>query len=469
MKPFMDDDFLLETKTARTLYHHYAKKMPIIDFHNHLNVKDIYEDVNYENLTQVWLQGDHYKWRALRANGVGEELITGKDTKPYEKYKAWASTVPELIGNPLYHWTHLELKRYFDINKVFSPDTAEEIWNISNQKLSVPEYSVRNMIARMNVSQLCTTDDPADSLKYHQLLQKEEKRFLVRPTYRPENAMGIEKSGFTEYIRNLSKVSGIKIDTYEDLKKALVKRMDFFSQNGCRISDHSLEGSIFCEADETELEKIFRMKIEGKDPTPQEVTKYRGNLLVFLAGEYEKRGWVMQLHIGAIRNNSSRAFKKLGIDTGFDSMNDFNYAVELSILLDHMDVKEALPKTILYCLNPKDNEMLASMMGNFQDGTIPGKIQFGPAWWFCDHKVGMKKQMQTLSELGVFSRFVGMVTDSRSFLSFSRHEYFRRILCNFIGNMVENGEYPENMDCLGKMVENICYYNIKNYMKVNGR
>jgi glucuronate isomerase len=467
MKQFMNENFLLETETAKILYHNHAKKMPIVDFHNHLNVRDIYENVNYENLSQVWLGEDHYKWRVLRANGVREDLITGKKSDPYEKYEAWAKTVPELIGNPLYHWTHLELKRFFDVDMVLSPETAEDIWNICNSKLRLPDYSVRNMIARMKVSELCTTDDPADNLRYHVLLQTEEKRFMVRPTYRPENAMGIQKETYPDYISRLSESSGINIDSYKRLKEALVLRMDYFGERGCRISDHSLEGRIYCESDEAELESLFHQKMSGGQLLPQEAAKFRGGLLVFLAEEYKKRDWVMQLHIGALRNNSTKAFMKLGVDIGFDSMDDFNYAAELSALLDKMDVNDALPKTILYNINQKDNEMLASMMGNFQDGTIPGKIQFGPAWWFSDNKRGMEKQMQTLSELGVFGLFVGMVTDSRSFLSISRHEYFRRILCNFIGNLVENGEYPNNMDYLGKIIENICFYNIKNYMKIN--
>lgn len=467
MKKFMDKDFLLETETAKTLYHEYAAQMPIYDFHNHLSAKEIYEDHQYDNIAQVWLGGDHYKWRALRANGISESLITGNDSRDYEKFIAWAKTVPNTFGNPLYHWTHLELQRYFDVQEPLSEKTAEDIWNTCNAKLHTKEYSVRNLLKKMNVKVLCTTDDPTDDLHYHNAIKEENCGIEVRPTFRPENAMGIDKSTFHDYVKKLDKAAGITIKSYVDLKQALSKRIEYFDICGCCISDHSLDANLYANSNEEELNLIFLKGMNNEPLLAEEIAKFKGNLLVFLGTQYEKHNWAMQLHVGAIRNNSSRMFEKLGPDTGFDSMDDFNYAGQLSALLDAMDSIGQLPKTILYCLNPKDNEMLASMTGNFQDGKTPGKIQLGSAWWFCDHKKGMEKQMQSLSEAGLLSRFVGMVTDSRSFLSFPRHEYFRRILCNYVGTIVENGEYPCDMSFLGNMIENICYNNIVNYLKRN--
>ena len=465
----MDEDFLLETETARTLYHKYAEKMPIVDYHNHLSPKEIYENQNYENLTDAWLGADHYKWRAMRSNGVPEEKITG-DAPEFEKFEAWANTLPQLFGNPLYHWTNLELKRYFHIDQPLNGNNAKEIYCSCKNLLHKPEYRVRELLIQMNVEELCTTDDPADSLEYHKKLKEEELRFHVRPTFRPEKAMGISKAGYKEYIDSLSKAADIEITDYDSLLEALTKRLDFFYETGCRITDHSLEGKIYAPATKEEVNEIFKNRLSTPDEmceiSKETEAKFKGYLLGDLAKEYHKRNMVMQLHIGAIRNNSTRMFKKLGVDAGFDSEDDFSYAAELSKLLDQADQSGCLPKTILYCLNPKDMEMLGSMIGNFQDGSCPGKIQLGPAWWFCDHKTGMERQMQTLMDYGVFARFTGMLTDSRSFLSFSRHEYFRRIMCNMIGEKVEKGEYPWDEDFLGQMVENICYYNSKNYLGI---
>ncbi len=464
MKEFMDQDFLLESETAKILYHKYAAKQPIVDFHNHLNIQEIYEDKTYSDIAEVWLGGDHYKWRAMRGHGIDERYITG-DASGHDKFLAWADTMPNLFGNPLYHWTHLELQRYFDITTPLSKRSAEEIWTLCNERLA-DGFSARELLVRMNVKELCTTDDPADDLHYHELLQAEEKRFTARPTYRPEQAMAIQKAGFIDYLKRLSEAAGIAITSYDTLCQALAKRVDYFVERGCRISDHSLEGSIYAPATKEELETIFAKRVSGEELTPLEVTKFRGNLLVFLAGEYHRVGWAMQLHIGAMRNNSTRRFKSIGVDSGFDSEDDFSYASELSRLLDACDVEGRLPRTILYNLNPKDNEMLCSMLGNFQDATCPGKIQFGAAWWFCDHKDGMERQMQALADYGVFSHFVGMVTDSRSFLSFPRHEYFRRILCNFVGQKVEAGEYPWDEEFLGQMIEDICAGNALRYLGI---
>ena len=466
MKPFMDEDFLLQNETAKALYHDHAEDLPIIDYHNHLSCREIYEDKNYESITEVWLGGDHYKWRAMRGNGIPEEKITGRDTDPYERFKSWAATVPQLSGNPLYHWTHLELQRYFGISEPLSEKNAKEVYETANRMLAKDDFRVRNLLLGMKTEVLCTTDDPADDLEYHRKLKEEEKRFSVLPTFRPEKAMGIGKEDYVSCIKRLEEAAGVEIESADDLLKALVIRLDYFCEAGCRITDHSLEGGIYQPVTREEANGILKKALSGQRVLPDEEVKFKGYLLCALAKEYHERGLVMQLHIGAMRNNSQRMFKRLGPDAGFDSQDDFGYARELSALLNEIDRGEALPKTVLYCLNPKDNEMLASLMGNYQDGSCPGKIQLGPAWWFCDHKSGMERQMQTLMEYGVFSRFIGMLTDSRSFLSFPRHEYFRRILCNLVGEKVEAGEYPCDMDFLGQMVEDVCYYNAKEYLSL---
>lgn len=461
MQPFIQDNFLLKSQTAQYLYHEHAEKMPIIDFHNHLNPKDIYEDHCYDNLTEVWLSGDHYKWRAMRANGIPERLITG-DGDPYEKFLAWADTVQNCIGNPLYHWTHLELSRYFGIDTPLNPKTAPEIWEKCNALLKTPEYSIRNLLRMQHVSVLCTTDDPIDTLEWHKKLSEDGFEIQVLPTFRPGRALDIENAGFVEYMKQLGVLS------FDDLMEALTKRLDYFIEAGCRVTDHSLESDFFLPASRDEVDSILKKRLLGTPVSSEEATKYRGYLLTELGRLYARKGLVMQIHIGAIRNNSTRMFKKLGADTGFDSLHDFNYAPQLSALLNACDLTGELPKTILYYLNPKDARMLAAMAGNFQsnDSGIRGKVQLGSAWWFCDHKHGIEDQMCALSDVGLISAFVGMLTDSRSFLSFPRHEYFRRILCNLIGGWVEDGEYPNDPEYLGKMIENICYYNSHDYFNL---
>ncbi len=466
MKAFLDDDFLLNSDTAKTLYHDHAKNMPIIDYHNHLDAKMICEDKRFDSITDVWLGGDHYKWRAMRANGINEDMVSGTWYDPYERFLSWAKTVPQLFGNPLYHWTALELLRYFDIDEPLNENTARGIYDACNEKLHRPEFSARNLIAKMNVKDLCTTNDPVDDLKYHRLIQHEETRFKIRPTFRPDRVMNLLKEDYRYYIDELSIVSELRIYNYDDLVKALTMRLDYFYENGCRITDHSLEGGIFWEASELEVARIFEHRLNDGVLTEEQELKFKSKLLVDLAKEYRKRDMVMQLHIGALRNTNPRMYVRLGADAGFDSMDDMTFAWQLSQLLGTMDENYALPKTILYCLNPKDMEMIASMAGNFQDGSFPGKIQLGPAWWFCDHKRGMIRQMETMCDYGVFSRFVGMLTDSRSLLSFPRHEYFRRILCDFVGDAVERGEYPADMEFLGWMIEDICCYNAQKFLGI---
>ncbi len=462
---FMDEDFLLQNPTAKELFA-AVKDEPIIDFHNHLNPQEIYEDKCFDNMTEVWLGGDHYKWRAMRANGVSEELITG-DGAPFDKFVAWADTVQNLIGNPLYHWTHLELQRYFGITTPLNPETAEDIWNACNEKLHTPEFSVRNLLRMQNVSVLCTTDDPADDLQWHRKLREDGFEIKVLPSFRPEKAIGIEKEGFADYIFRLSMVTGRRIYDVKTLIEILGERLQYFIENGCRVSDHSLENTFFVPATYEEVNEIFMDRINGKKVSEEDAGKYHGYMYTALAKEYAKHDIVMQLHIGAIRNNSERFFKKLGPDTGFDALNDFNYAPQLSALLSAMDLNDELPKTILYCLNPKDTEMLAAMAGTFcsNEKGIKGKVQLGAAWWFCDHKNGMERQIEAVSDAGLISTSVGMLTDSRSFLSFPRHELYRRILCNKLGSWVEAGEYPKDDTYLRNMVRNICGINAIEYFK----
>ncbi len=466
MTEFMNDDFLLSTKTSKELYHDFAEEMPIADFHNHLNPQEICEDASFGTITDIWLGADHYKWRAMRANGIPEHLITG-DGDPYEKFIAWADTVQNAIGNPLYHWTHLELKRYFGINTVLTPDSAREIWERCNEKLASPGYSARSLLRMQNVRVLCTTDDPADDLCWHKKLKENGFEIQVLPTFRPEKALGIEKQDFAAYIENLGRVTGKMPESLEELINGLKQRLEYFTEAGCRVSDHSLESTFYLPSTYEEADQIYRKKLEEKQLTEEECTKYRGFILTELGKEYAQKNLVMQLHIGALRNNSTRMFRKLGPDSGLDSLNDFNYAAQLSALLDAMDREDKLPKTVLYYLNPKDAEMLAAMAGDFQSNSrgIRGKVQLGSAWWFCDHKNGMENQMKALSDVGLISSFIGMLTDSRSFLSFPRHEYFRRILCNYIGTIVDNGEYPHDRRVLGKLIKDICYDNAVRYFR----
>lgn len=467
MRTIIHDDFILKNETARALYHQSAESLPIIDFHNHLNPQEIYEDRCYDNLAEVWLGGDHYKWHAMRANGVPEELITG-DGDPYEKFLAWADTVQNCIGNPLYHWTHLELKRYFGIDDVLTPETAPAIWEKCNALLKTPEYSIRNLLKMQNVEVLCTTDDPIDDLKWHKKLAEEGFEIQVLPTFRPGRALDIEKDDFADYIAQLVECTDLEIHSLDDVLQALKKCLAYFIEAGCRVTDHSLESDFFLPASLEEADYIYQKRMSGETLSLEETAKYRGFVLTELGREYSRNNLVMQLHIGAIRNNSLRMFQHLGDDTGFDSLNDFNYAPQLSALLNAMDLTEELPKTVLYYLNSKDADMLAAMAGNYQSNTqnIRGKVQLGSAWWFCDHKRGMERQMNALADTGLISTFIGMLTDSRSFLSFPRHEYFRRILCNLIGSWVEDGEYPADMPYLNTLVQNICYTNAKQYFQL---
>ena len=464
-KKFMSEDFLLNNKTARYLYHNHAKNMPIFDYHCHLIPSEIAQDKRYENITEIWLYGDHYKWRAMRSFGIDEEYITG-DKSDFEKFKAFAKTMPYLIGNPIYHWSHLELKNYFGIEETLNEKNAEEIWNRCNEIIQKSDFSARSIILKSNVKYIATTDDPVDDLKYHIQIAKENNFDCeVRPTLRPDKVIKIANNGFIDYIELLGKIEDIEITTYRQLLEVLERRVKFFVDNGCKITDHAMDRIYFRETNEKEVDEIFKKALNKKKLTQEEIEKYSTLTMVELAKMYSKNNMVMQLHIGALRNNNSRMFQKLGADTGFDSIDDGEVAQPLSKFLDSLDREDKLPKTILYCLNPKDNEVLGTMLGNFQGNGIAGKIQFGSGWWFNDQKDGMERQMMALSQLGLISQFVGMLTDSRSFLSYTRHEYFRRILCNYIGGLVENQEYPADMEILGEIVENICYNNAAKYFK----
>lgn len=467
MKQFLCEDFLLSTTTAQKLYHDYAKDQPIFDYHCHLNPKEISENRQFKDLAEIWLEGDHYKWRAMRSAGVDEQLITGNADK-FSKYLAFANTVPKCLGNPIYHWTHLELRRPFGItNTLLGPDTAEKIWNQANELLQQPEFSARGIMQQMNVKLVGTTDDPIDSLEHHKTIAQDNTFDIeVVPSFRPDRAFKIELPLFNDYIEQLGKAADIEINTFDKLKQALLKRIEHFNQHGCKSADHGIEIVRFAPIpDEKILDQILQKRLQNQPLAEEEIAQFSSALLVWLGTEYHKRNWVMQMHIGAIRNNNTRMFKLLGADSGFDSIGDRIFAESLSRLLDNMDQTNQLPKTILYCLNPRDNEMLGSMIGNFQTGGIAGKIQFGSGWWFNDQKDGMERQLQQLSQLGLLSQFVGMLTDSRSFLSYTRHEYFRRILCEMIGGWVEKGEAPNDLNLLGNMVKDICYNNAKRYFK----
>jgi glucuronate isomerase len=463
MKNFLDQDFLLETTTAKTLYHSFASQLPIIDYHCHLPPNQIADDSNFKNLTQIWLYGDHYKWRAMRANGIAEKYITG-DASDFEKFEKWAETVPYTLRNPLYHWTHLELQRYFDVYDILSPATAKKIYDECTAKLQTPEYSVRRLIQKMNVESIGTTDDPLDDLLSHQKIKTDGFSTKVLPSFRPDKAMNVEDlEQLQAYISKLKEVSGLPIHNFKTYLEALKSRHDFFAENGCTVSDHGLEHFYCEEYSDSEIELIFQKILACYSLSNSEALKFKSCMLINLAHWDHEKGWVQQYHVGALRNNNSRLLNQLGPDTGFDSIGDFSQAKNLSKFLNKLDSSNKLAKTILYNLNPADNEMLAAMTGNFNDGSVAGKMQFGAAWWFLDQKLGMINQLNALSNMGLLGRFVGMITDSRSFLSYPRHEYFRRILCNLIGNDVENGELPHDIEWLGKMVENICYFNAKKY------
>ncbi len=465
MRQFMDQDFLLSNETAKRLYHDYAAKMPIIDYHCHISPKEIAENRSFENITQVWLGGDHYKWRQMRTNGVDEKFITG-DAVDYDKFVKWTETLQKAIGNPLYHWSHLELQRYFGFDKPLSPKTAAEAWEVCNKKLTSGTMTVRDLIKQSNVEVICTTDDPIDTLEWHQKIKADET-FDVRviPAWRPDKAMNLEKVDFLDYLAKLEDRSGIKINTFKDLCAALSNRMDFFAENGCKVSDHALEYVMFQPATEAEIEAIFAARKNGTMPTKLQELQFKTAFMMFVGREYHKRDWVMQLHYGAIRDNNKFMFNKLGPDTGYDAINTYSSSAEMAAFLNGLNATDELPKTIIYSLNPIDNAAIGTVIGCFQSGPTAGKVQQGSAWWFNDHKVGMQDQMTSLANLSLLSNFVGMLTDSRSFLSYTRHEYFRRILCNLIGTWVENGEYPCDMEFLGQMVQDISYNNTKNYFQ----
>lgn len=467
MKQFLDDNFVLQNETAMYLYHNHAKHLPIIDYHCHLDPKMIAEDYKFDNLGEIWLGGDHYKWRAMRTNGIDERFCTGKDTNDWEKFEKWAETVPYTMRNPLYHWTHLELKTAFGVTKILKPETAKEIYDECTAKLRTPEFSARGLMKHYKVEVVCTTDDPIDSLEHHLALKNEGFEVKVLPTWRPDKAMAVEvAANFRGYVEKLADVSGVTISKFADLIDALRKRHDFFASVGCKLSDHGIEEFYAEDYTQSEIDAIFNKVYGGAELSHDEILKFKSAMLIEGAIMDWEKDWTQQFHYGAIRNNNTRLFRSLGPDTGFDSIGDFNCAKAMSKFFNKLDTDDKLAKTIIYNLNPKDNDLIATMIGNFQDGSVAGKIQFGSGWWFLDQKTGMEAQMNSLSNLGLLSRFVGMLTDSRSFLSYPRHEYFRRILCNLIGSDVEAGLLPESeLDFLSKIVENVSYYNAKEFFK----
>jgi glucuronate isomerase len=463
MKKFLDKDFLLESDTARRLYHEVAAQMPIIDYHCHLDPRQIAEDIRFENLTQVWLAGDHYKWRAMRANGVEERFCTG-DATDKDKFLKWASTVPFTLRNPLYHWTHLELQRYFGIYELLDPESAPGIYQKAGEMLQSEAFSVRNLIRMMNVEVICTTDDPVDALEHHRKIREDGFEIRVLPAWRPDKSVAVEDAAtYNNYLDSLEKASETTISTFMGLLTALQARHDFFHQMGCRISDHGMEEFYAEDFDHQEIERIFLKVRNGRKLNQQEVLQFKSAMLIELAAMDHESGWAQQFHVGAIRNNNTRRFHELGPDTGFDSIGDFSMARSMSAFLDHLDEQNQLAKTIVYNLNPVDNALISTMVNNFSDGKTAGKMQFGSGWWFLDQKFGITDQINTLSSLGLLSRFVGMLTDSRSFLSYPRHEYFRRILCNLVGEDVEKGEIPNEPSLVDNLIRNVCYYNAKEY------
>jgi glucuronate isomerase len=463
MKKFLDEHFLLENKTAQKLYHEFAKSMPIIDYHCHLPPDQIAEDINFSNLTHAWLYGDHYKWRAMRTNGVAEKYCTG-NASDYDKFEQWAATVPYTLRNPLFHWTHLELQRYFGVKEILSPATAKKIYDECTEKLQTPEYSVRNILRKMNVKVVCTTDDPVDGLEHHKKISDDGFEIKILPAYRPDKAMTVDDAAnFKKYVQKVEASSNVSVSNYNDYLGALKKRHNFFASMGCSVSDHGLEQVYADDYTDNEIKRIFDKVMSGTNLDREEITKFKSAMLVEFARWDWEKGWVQQYHLGALRNNNRRMLKQLGADTGWDSVGDFSQAQGLAKFLDRLDNDNQLTKTILYNLNPGDNELMATMAGNFNDGSVAGKVQFGSAWWFLDQKDGMTKQINALSNMGLLSRFVGMLTDSRSFLSYPRHEYFRRLLCNLFGQEIENGELPDDIDWVGKVIQDVCYYNARNY------
>jgi len=467
MKKFMDEEFLLQGDAASRLYHDYAENEPIFDYHSHLPPQQIADDINFQNLAQAWLAGDHYKWRGMRSNGIAEKYCTG-EASDEQKFAKWAETVPHTLRNPLYHWTHLELRRYFGVEQLLNTETAKGIYGTCSEMLRSPEFSVRNLLKRSNVKAVCTTDDPADSLEHHRKIAEDGFDVKVWPTFRPDAAMNADDvPAWNVYVDRLAQSADMLIDSYSALIDALKARHDFFAEMGCCVSDHGLDTAYSEDFKESEIEKIFSRLRSGKEISLEELRKFKSAVMLECGRMDAEKGWVQQLHIGALRNNNTRLFESLGRDIGCDSIHDAPMAVSLSRFLDKLDQDGRLPKTILYNLNPRDNELLATMIGNFQDGTVPGKMQFGSGWWFCDQKDGMERQINALSLLGLLSRFVGMLTDSRSFLSFPRHEYFRRILCNLAGADMEYGELPGDFELVGGMVKNICFSNARDYFGVD--
>lgn len=461
---FMSEDWLLQSETARRLYHDHAAKMPIYDYHCHLPAEPIAADRRFDNLAQAWLAGDHYKWRAMRSNGIAERYCTG-DASDREKFQKWAETVPYCLRNPLYHWTHLELKRYFGISgRLLNGDTAEDIYKQCGEMLRTPPFSVRNLLRKMNIRLICTTEDPLDTLEHHLKIRQDGFEIRIHTAWRPDKAMAAENPAtLNAWIDKLAALTDMNIRTFADYDDALRKRHQYFHDNGCRLSDHGLDSAIADDFTKNEVEAIFAKIRMSQELTPPEIGKFKSAMMLSFALMDWQKGWVQQLHMGAMRNNNTRMFKKIGPDTGFDSIGDYMTAAPLAKFLNWLDQTDRLPKTILYNLNPRDNEVMAAMLGNFQDGSVPGKIQFGSGWWFMDQMDGMIRQMNALSNLGLLSRFVGMLTDSRSFLSYPRHEYFRRILCNLLGDDVEKGLLPRDMGLLDRMVEDICFNNAHSY------
>ena len=467
MKKFLDDNFLLTNKTAERLYHDFAKGMPIIDYHNHLPPEEIAQDKNFENITRVWLNGDHYKWRAMRTNGVNEAFITG-DKSDWEKFEAWSETVPYTLRNPLYHWTHLELKRYFGIDETLHKKTSKHIYEDTSAKLQAKEFSVRGLLEKMNVKLICTTDDPLDNLQFHQQIRNDDWKVKVLPAFRPDKAMNVDDAdSFNKYLSGLENVSDTAISGFHDYLSALKKRHDYFVANQCNVSDHGLEEIYAEDYTDAEISSIFKKIRSGNNLDFSENRKFKSAMLVHFAEWDHEKGFIQQYHLGALRNNNSRMLKSLGPDTGWDSVGDFSQARSLAKFLNRLDSSNKLTKTIIYNLNPADNEVFATMIGNFNDGSVAGKIQWGSSWWFLDQKDGMTKQLNTLSNMGLLSRFIGMLTDSRSFLSFPRHEYFRRLLCNLFGEEIENGELPNDIDWIGNVIQDISYNNARSYFNWN--
>lgn len=467
MKSFMDENFMLHNQTAQKLYWDYAAKQPIFDYHCHLSAQKIYENEKPENITQLWLYGDHYKWRLMRSHGIDEKFITGT-ASDWEKFLAYSKTISYAIGNPLFHWTHLELQRYFHIDSVLSEKTAKKIWEISNSKINKEDFSPRALIEKSNVYALCTTEDPLDSLEYHKLLIN-EKDFSVKilPSMRPDSILDIRSKNYIEAIQKFSKICNLEIKNYDDLKKAFIVRMKDFDGLGCLTADHGFEKMPFNLVDDREINKIFQKALlNDLEIGNTEVEQFQTALMIFLAKEYHRLGWAMQLHLGPVRNRNTRKVKEIGESCGFDSIGDHSIAIPVASFMDELEKENQLPKTVLFSINEKDNTVLATMLGNFQDSSIPSKIQFGTAWWFQDHRDGMEKQIKDLANAGLLGHFIGMLTDSRSFLSYPRHEYFRRIICNLIGQWVEQGEYPYELEVLGELINGISFYNAKKYFNL---